>query len=433
MPVHHHSPTRQHALAIFRAALKASDPAEAIASQLRVEGEQLIAGSKSYDLRQFKRIFVVGAGKATAAMARAVEQLLGKRVTSGLINVKYRHVAKLKRIEINECSHPVPDEAGVAGARRIAAIAAAARKDDLLICLISGGASALLPLPADGVTLAAKQEVTSELLAKGANIHQMNAVRKHLSAIKGGQLARTAYPATVLTLMLSDVVGDDPSTIGSGPTTPDPTTVADAQAVLDEFRIASGVPFHETPKPGDAIFRRVQNLIVGSNRLAIAAAARKALDLGFTPVVLSTSMEGETRDVGLVHASIAREVVTSGQPAKAPACLISGGETTVTLRGDGKGGRNQEFVLACAIAISGLPQVTVLSAGTDGTDGPTDAAGAIADGMTVTRAKVLGIAAPGQYLSNNDSYRFFSALDDLVFTGPTNTNVMDLRLLLIRP
>ena len=274
MPAHHNSPSRQHALSIFRAALKASDPGEAIASHLRLEGDCLIAGNKTYQLAHYKRIFVVGAGKATAAMARAIEQLLGKRITSGLINVKYKHAThKLKRISINECAHPVPDKAGVDGARRIAAIAAEARKDDLVICLISGGASALLPLPADGVTLEIKQAITSQLLAKGATIHQMNAVRKHLSAIKGGELVRIVYPATLLTLILSDVVGDDPSTIGSGPSCPDPTSAADAQAVLDEFGISAILPFHETPKPGDAIFRRVQNLIVGSNRMAVKAAA----------------------------------------------------------------------------------------------------------------------------------------------------------------
>ena len=425
------TPSREQALEIFHAALKAADPAEAIQRHVRLDNGQLIAGSKSYALDQYKRVIVIGAGKATAAMAQAVEGLLGDRISDGLINVKYGHTAPLGPVGINECAHPVPDEAGVAGARRIAALAAAARKDDLVICLISGGASALLPLPVDGVTLEQKQTLTQQLLKAGANIQQMNVVRKHLSAIKGGRLADIAYPATLLTLILSDVIGDDSSTIGSGPTSPDPTSVAEAQAILEHFGIAAKLPLRETPKPGDALFRRVQNLIVGSNRLAIDAASAKALELGLAPLVLSSFIEGETREIASMHAAIAREVVATGQPAKAPLCLISGGETTVTVRGTGKGGRNQEFVLAAAMALNGLPQVTVLSGGTDGTDGPTDAAGAVADGLTLTRARALGLAA-ADYLANNDSYHFFAPLDDLIITGPTNTNVMDLRLVIIR-
>ena len=423
--------SRKQALEIFQAALRAADPAEAIARHLHVDGDVLTAGAKEYQLTHYKRILVVGAGKATAAMARAIEKLLGDRVSGGLVDVKYGHTAKLKRIEINECAHPVPDASGVAGAERIAAMVAQARKDDLVICLISGGASALLPLPAEGVTLAAKQTLTQRLLKAGATIQQMNAVRKHLSGIKGGRLAGIAYPATVLTLILSDVIGDDPSTIGSGPTSPDPTSVTDAQAILDQFGIKTKLPLRETPKPGDALFRRVQNLIVGSNRLAIAAAAGKASELGFTPLVLSSSIEGETREIASMHAAIAREVVATGQPVKSPTCLISGGETTVTVRGQGKGGRNQEFVLAAAIALNGLPHVTVLSGGTDGTDGPTDAAGAIADGLTLARARALGLPA-AEFLAHNDSYHFFEPLGDLVITGPTNTNVMDLRLMIVR-
>jgi hydroxypyruvate reductase len=425
------TPSRKQALAIFDAALRAAQPAEAIARHLKLAGGELTAGSKTYRLDDYKRILVVGAGKATAAMAQALERLLGDRISGGLINVKYGHTAKLERIELNECAHPVPDAAGMKGAERISAIAAEARKDDLVICLISGGASSLLPLPIAGVTLAAKQTLTQKLLKAGANIHQMNAVRKHLSGIKGGRLAETAYPATVLTLILSDVIGDDPSTIGSGPTAPDPTSVADAQAILTQFGIKTKLPLRETPKPGDALFRRVRNLLVGSNRLAIDAAAAKARELGLTPLVLSSYIEGETRDVAMMHAAIAREIVATGQPAKAPVCVISGGETTVTIRGKGKGGRNQEFVLAAAMALNGLPQVTVLSAGTDGTDGPTDAAGALADGLTLTRAKALNLSA-GDFITRNDSYPFFEALGDLVMTGPTHTNVMDLRLMIVR-
>jgi hydroxypyruvate reductase len=427
------TPSRRQALEIFDAALRAAHPAEAIARHVKlVDGGRLAAGGKTYPaLDHYRRIFVIGAGKATPAMAQAIEKLIGERICGGLINVKYGHTAPLSRIEINECAHPIPDAAGVAGARRISTIAAEARKDDLIICLISGGASALLTLPDSGVTLEAKQKLTQRLLRAGATIHQMNAVRKHLSAIKGGRLAATAYPATVLTLILSDVIGDDPSTIGSGPTAPDPTMVADAQAILNQFGIKTKLPLRETPKPGDALFRRIQNLIVGSNRLAIDASAAKARELGLTPLVLSSYIEGETRDIASMHAAIAREIVATGQPAKAPVCVISGGETTVTVHGTGKGGRNQEFVLAAAIALNGLPHVTVLSAGTDGSDGPTDAAGAIADGMTLTRAKLLGLGT-AEFLANNDSYRFFEPLGDLIRTGPTNTNVMDLRLMIVR-
>ncbi len=435
---------RRHALRIFRAALKAADPAEAVKRHLHVQGSVLRASNRRYRLDTFDRIFVIGAGKAGASMARAVEGLLGRRITGGLVSVKYGHTGPLRRIELNECGHPVPDEAGVRGAERIAAIARQAGPRDLVICLISGGASALLPAPAPPVTLAEKQETTRLLLACGATIHEINAVRKHLSELKGGQLARLAAPATVLALLLSDVIGDDLDVIGSGPTAPDSSTFASARAVLDKYGLLERVPrsvaeriergvrgeLEETPKPGDALFRRVQNLIVGSNRLAADEAAREARKLGYRTAVLSTFVEGETRDVALVHAAIAKEILTSGRPLRPPACLISGGETTVTLRGNGLGGRNQEFVLAAAIALSGYDRVVVLSGGTDGTDGPTDAAGAVADGRTVARGRRLGLEA-GRFLAENDSYHFFEPLGDLVKTGPTKTNVMDIRLLLV--
>jgi glycerate 2-kinase len=427
--------SHKHVLTILQAALEAADPAAAIRRHLSLSGSAnvLKAGSTfEQPLDAFKRILVIGAGKATAPMAVAVEKLLGKRITGGLINVKYGHGSpKLKRIEVNECGHPVPDDAGWKGAQRIAAIAQEARKDDLVLCLISGGASALLPLPAGSMTLEEKQQLTRQLLASGANIQEMNIVRKHFSAMKGGQLARLAYPAAVLTLILSDVIGDNPSTIGSGPTAPDESTSADALAVLAKYGIATAHTPVETPKSGEALFRRVRNVVVGSNRLAIEAAREKARELGYNTLVLSSLIEGETREVARVHAAIAREVSATGQPLKAPACIISGGETTVTIRGDGLGGRNQEFALAAAIDIDGHPEITIASAGTDGTDGPTDAAGAVADGMTVKRALREGKHAT-DYLARNDSYHFFESLHDLILTGPTGTNVMDLRLILVR-
>jgi hydroxypyruvate reductase len=409
-----------------------------------VDGDKLVVGDRRYRLGSFENIYVLGAGKASAAMASAVERILTRRVTGGLINVKDGHLARLRRIELNECGHPVPDQRGVDGARRIAAIAHAATEQDLVLCVISGGASALMPAPAAPITLEEKQAVTKLLLACGANIHEMNAVRKHISDLKGGQLARLAAPATVVTLLLSDVIGDDLDVIGSGPTAPDTSTFAGAREILSRYgvweqapgsvreRIERGIEgaVTETPKPGASVFERTQNLVIGSNNLAVTAAADHARSLGLHTVVLSTFVEGETRDVARLHAAIAKEILASGRPVKPPACIISGGETTVRIRGTGLGGRNQEFALAAAIDLAGLDRVVVLSGGTDGTDGPTDAAGAMADGRTIARARRLGLDA-ARYLDNNDSYRFFDPLDGLLRTGPTNTNVMDVHVVLV--
>jgi glycerate 2-kinase len=421
--------TRTAALKIFRAALKAADPYEAVMRHVRVKDGVLAAGRRRYRLDRFEQIRVVGAGKASARMAQAIERLLGRRISQGLINVKYGHTAPLRRIELNECAHPVPDGNGLRGAGRILEIALQAGSKDLVVCLISGGASALLPCPLSPMTLEEKQRLTGELLRCGANIHELNTIRKHISRIKGGQLAAAAAPATVLALILSDVIGDDLDVIGSGPTVPDRSMAADAERILRHYGI--GVPvLGETPKPTDAAFRGVQNLIVGSNALAASAAADEARRLGYRAMVLSTFIGGETRDVARVHAAIAKEVLASGRPMRRPACIISGGETTVTVRGNGLGGRNQEFALAAALDIAGLDEVVVFSGGTDGTDGPTDAAGAIADGATVSRARELGLDAAG-YLGDNDSYHFFERLGDLVKTGPTGTNVADIRLVLV--
>lgn len=412
---------RRQALRIFKAALKAADPYQAVLRHLRIDPEP------------FRNIFVIGAGKASAQMARAIERLLGARITGGLINVKDGHTARLRRIRINECGHPIPDRRGVAGARRIAQIATQAGEDDLVICLISGGASALLPLPAPPITLAEKQKTTQLLLHCGANIHEINCVRKHMSLIKGGQLARLAYPATLLTLILSDVIGDDMDVIGSGPTVPDRSTLADARAILKRYGIPNKLPAaaEETPKSGDKIFRNTRNLVVGSNALAVDAAAAEARRLGYHTLVLSTSVQGEAREVARVHAAIAREIYFHSRPVRMPACVISGGETTVTIRGKGLGGRNQEFALAAALDLAGLSDVAILSGGTDGTDGPTDAAGAIVDGTTLARAPALGLSAAA-FLANNDSYHFLEATGDLIKTGPTGTNVADLQVILVR-
>jgi hydroxypyruvate reductase len=420
---------RKHARTIFQAALSAADPAGAVERYL-----------KRRDFSRFRDIYVVGAGKAGASMAQAAERVLGRRIAAGLLNVKYGYTAKLRRIELNECGHPVPDENGVAGAERIAGIAAGAGKDDLVICLISGGASALMPAPAEGITLEEKQATTRLLLASGANIHEINSIRKHISRIKGGQLARLAAPARVESLMLSDVIGDNLDVIGSGPTAPDASTFAGALGILDRYGIRERVPasvrerieqgaagaIPETPKPDDPVFARVRNTIVGSNRLALAAAATRARALGYRTLVLSSEIQGEAREIARMHAAIASEIARTGHPMKPPACVITGGETTVTLRGDGLGGRAQEFTLAAAIDIAGLENVVVFCAGTDGSDGPTNAAGAVADGQTLGRKPDAR-----RYLDRNDSYHYFEALDDLVITGPTNTNVMDACIVLV--
>ncbi len=423
---------RRDALKICRTALEAADPERALLRHVRCEDGVLMAGGGKYRLDAIRNILVVGAGKACAPMARALEKLLGKRITESCVVVKDGHTLPLKRVKLWEASHPVPDERGVEGARRIAALATEAGPEDLVICLISGGGSALLPLPVEGFTLAEKQELTRQMLAAGANIHEMNAVRKHLSRIKGGQLARLAAPAQVLTLILSDVIGDDLSTIGSGPTAPDPTTWADVDAVLARFGLQLPHPVErvETPKPGDPLFTRVRNVIIGSNALSVDAAAAKAKALGYRPLVLSTTIEGETRDVARMHVQIAREAQRAGRPVAPPACILSGGETTVTLRGKGKGGRNQEFALVAAMELVNAPGIVALSAGTDGTDGPTDAAGGLADCGTVGRAAGAGRQARTD-LDNNDSYGFLDAAGDLLVTGPTRTNVMDIRILMV--
>jgi len=420
---------RRDAKAILMAALAAADPTAAV--------EQVLRARRDFD--RYKRIFVVGAGKAGGTMARAVEQLLSGRISAGCVNVKDGDTARTRLIELRPCGHPVPDERGFNGARRIAEICTDAGENDLVICLLSGGASALTPYPAPPITLAEKQETTKLLLASGANIHEINAVRKHISAIKGGQLARLAAPAHVLSLILSDVVGDDLDVIGSGPTAPDASTFQTAFSVLEKYDLRERVPVRvrerlrngalETPKAADPLFENVENIIVGSNQKSLESAARAAKDLGYKTMILSSTIEGETRDVARMHAAIARQIRTYEQPARPPVCVISGGETTVTMRNGnaGKGGRNQEFALAAAIEVAGLEDILILSAGTDGTDGPTDAAGAIADGTTVARANSNALEA----LRDHDAYPLFEELGDLVTTGSTGTNVMDLHLILV--
>jgi glycerate 2-kinase len=438
------SELRKSARGIFDAAVRAVDPAEAIRRHLVRDGERLTIGEERVDLGAVREFVVVGLGKAAAPMAAAVEEILGARVARGLVVTKYGHVQPTRVIRIHEAGHPVPDDAGMAGARAVLDQVKGLGPADVVLVLISGGGSALTPAPVDGITLAEKQSLTKALLACGADIREMNTLRKHISRIKGGQLARAAAPARVFTLILSDIVGDPLDAIASGPTVPDPTTYADALAILDKYRIREAIPgsirthleagaagkIAETPKPDDPLFGRVKSVMVASNIQALEAASAEAQRLGFQAVILSSFIEGETREIARMHAALALEVRASGHPARPPVCLITGGETTVTLRGKGKGGRNQEFALAAALDIAGLPDVVVLSAGTDGTDGPTDAAGALADGDTVKRALGVGLK-PRAALDGNDAYPFFERLGDLVITGPTRTNVMDVRLVLV--
>ncbi len=437
---------RGDALKIFRQAVKAVDPEKVLSAHLSLRGNILRVGQKKYPLSQYERIFVAGTGKASAPMAASLEKILGARIHGGWVNVKYGHGRNLRRIHIHEAGHPLPDSHGLEGAQEIVRLLNHLTEKDLVLFLISGGGSALLPMPVSGITLEEKQKVTQQLLRCGATIQEINTLRKHLSLLKGGGLAKRVYPATLISLILSDVIGDPLDAIASGPTVPDPTTFADCGRLLDKFHLWEEIPAaaaehiregikgnrEETAKAGDPAFARVQNCIVGNNLLAIRAAQKEAKEVGYSTLTLSSLIEGETREVAKVHAAIAKEVVLSAHPLPPPACILSGGETTVTLKGQGKGGRNQEFSLAAALEIDGWENMLILSAGTDGTDGPTDAAGAFADGETIRRGKEMGLDAR-TLLNENDSYSFFARLEDLLITGPTGTNVMDLRIMLIQP
>jgi hydroxypyruvate reductase len=383
------------------------------------------------------RTVVVGAGKAAASMARAVEESWKGELT-GLVVTRYGHGVPLERIELVEAAHPVPDAAGREAASRILDLVQGLSEDDLVLCLISGGGSALLALPAEGLSLEDKQSVNKALLRSGANITEMNCVRKHLSAIKGGRLAAAAAPAQIVTLLISDVPGDDPSVIASGPTVADPTTFSDAISILDKYGIREPKKVYdhlrlardETPKPGDPRLERARTVMLATAQDSLEAAAEVARAAGYSPLILGNSIEGEARDVALVHAGIARQAARFAQPASPPCVLLSGGETTVTVRGNGRGGRNVEFLLALAVALNGHPKVHAIACDTDGIDGTEDNAGAILAPDTLQRAAQAGLNAKA-CLADNDGYGFFSSLDDLVVTGPTLTNVNDFRAVLI--
>jgi len=436
-------------LDIFNAAIDAVDPYEAVKKAMRIEGNSLHAAGGTYDLDVFRRILVLGAGKATARMALSIEDLLGDRITEGLIIVKVGHTAPLRIIEQVEASHPIPDEAGVRGTVRMMDLLKRANEQTLVLCLFSGGASALLVAPAEGLTLRDKQEATSLLLKTGASIDELNAIRKHLSAVKGGRFAKAACPAQIVALILSDVIGDRLDVIASGPTARDMTTYAEALIVIDKYGLKGSMPSRvtaylergsagqepETVKSGDSCLHKTRNVIIGGIGHALAAAKEKARQLGLAADIITEELQGE---VGVAANYLARIALNTRHELKPGErrCLLSGGETTVTVRGTGKGGRNQELALAFARAIAGVIGITLLSAGTDGTDGPTDAAGAVVDGDTVRRATEHGLV-PGDYLANNDSYEFFSRYDALtgdhthIKTGPTGTNVMDIQLIVV--
>jgi len=429
---------------IVRAALDAVEPGAAVTRALELDDDRLSAAGETYDLSRFDRVAVLGAGKPCAPMVQAIVDLLGSRVDQGLVLVKHGHgedEGPIGPVEIVGAGHPVPDAAGVDATSRLAVTAESLGEDDLLIAPIGGGASSLLCLPAEGLTLDDLGRTTDTLLGSGADIVALNCMRKHLSAIKGGQLARLAAPAQVLGLMLSDVVGDPLDAIGSGPTAPDPTTFADAWSVVDRHGLEGRLPasvierlrrgaageIADTPGPGDALFDRVANTVVAGNRHAARAAVEAARELGFQSQAVTTTLTGEAREVGARVAGMIRARVEAEGELARPVCLVLGGETTVTLKGDGTGGRNQELALAAAIELDGQQRMAVVTVATDGQDGPTDAAGAIATGDTISRARGLGLD-PRALLDANDSYRFFDALGDLLRTGPTRTNVADLTL-----
>jgi glycerate 2-kinase len=427
---------RADAYQLVEAALAAVEPAAAVRRHLHRDGEVLVVDQRRYPLTGRGRVFLIAAGKAAVPMTAAVAEILGPALDRGVVVTKYGHAGPAgglpPAVEVIEAGHPVPDENGVRGARAAADLAREAGEDDLVLFLISGGGSALLTLPVPGVDLAQYRALTEALLRSGATIDELNTVRKHLSQVKGGQLARLAAPATLVTLALSDVVGDPLPVIASGPTVADPTTVDDARQVVARHGLDLVEPtqLRETPKAGDPALAGGYHVLIGSNRLAAEAAAARARELGYRTLLLTTYVEGEAREAGRVAAALAKGVWADGDPLPPPACLIWGGETTVTVRGDGRGGRNQELALAAAIALDGWPGVTLLALATDGGDGPTDAAGAVVTGETAAAARRLGLD-PRAALARNDSYPLLAALGAHVRTGPTGTNVNDLLFILV--
>lgn len=434
---------------VLRAALQAVNPDTAVTHYLERKEDILSVGNKSYDLSKFQQVFLVGAGKAGAPMAQASARILGEYLTSGIIIVKEGYaegtiLQDFSNVKILEAGHPIPDQRGIKATDEIIHLLESTQSDDFIISLVSGGGSALLTNPVMGVSLSDLQELTDILLASGATIQEINILRKHLEVLKGGGLAQLIAPASLVTLILSDVVGNPLDIIASGPTVADPSTFDDAFAVLERRRLLDQVPrsiidhlqggrdghIKETPKPGDPVFQNVHNVIIGSNLIAAEAARVQAEVEGYQALLLTTYLEGEARCVGSTLAAIARQIASTGQPISPPACLIAGGETTVTIRGDGLGGRNQEVALGAVEGMAGINNATLITLATDGGDGPTNAAGAVVTSETLKRADELGLIAH-DYLARNDSYHFFEALADLLITGPTQTNVNDLTFMFV--
>jgi glycerate-2-kinase len=436
---------REDAIQILEAALNSVDPKKSILQIIKVEDDELKICDFTFSLKDVGRIIVIGGGKAGGSMAEAMEKLLGERITAGLVNTTYKTEStyRLEKIKLNEAAHPIPDKKGTFGVKEMLTLVGNPEENDLIILLISGGGSALMPLPAKGISLKDIQNITTKLLRSGATINELNAVRKHLSAFKGGQLARKCYPAQVISLILSDVIGDPLDTIASGPTAPDETTFETAKNVLKKFDLWENAPknikerielgcngeIQDTPKKDEPFFKNVQNFIVANNSTAVQMASDKAEALGYFSLILSTYIEGEAREVGKVYSSIIREISKSGRPVEPPCALILGGETTVKVKGGGKGGRNQELALSALRNLAGINCI-LAALGTDGIDGSTDAAGAIVDGMSLKRGmkKQLKIE---ELLDDNNSYHYFKILKDSIITGPTGTNVNDITIILV--
>ena len=436
---------RQDAATIFNSALSAVNAFSAVKNFCRRKNDILYINHSSFNLNSYQNIYIIGAGKASAHMGAAMEEILSSEITEGIINVKYDHTVALNKIKLVEAGHPIPDENGRSGALQIFHIVEQAKKDDLIICLLSGGGSALLPLPAPSLTLSDKQKTIRILLSRGASINEINILRKHMSRIKGGCLAEKAWPATLITLIVSDVVGNPLDIIASGPTVGDSSTFQDCLKIIHKYDLKNRIPksvvehirngvdgkVSDTPIPGISIFDKTLNVIVGSNMEALSAAQKTAESIGYNTLILSSLIEGETRGAAHFHTAVAKEIRNTENPIPPPACILSGGETTVILTGNGKGGRNQEFALTAALDIADDDRIVFLSGGTDGTDGPTDAAGAVVDSNTIKKALASGLN-PVEFLENNDSYHFFKETGDLLMTGPTGTNVMDLRIILVK-
>lgn len=434
---------RTDAMDILEDIVLAVDPREAVLRVLQVDKSVLKVGSSSFSLDEIEKVIVVGGGKAGAAMVSAVEYVLSDRVSGGAVNIPHGSESESSRVQLNGASHPIPDDDGVKGVTQMMDLVSGLSENDLVICVISGGGSALMPYPAEDVSLSDLQHVTQGLLLAGATINEINAVRKHLSTFKGGHLARACHPAHVLSLILSDVIGDPLDTIASGPTAPDSTTFKDAVSVLKKYsqwdsspegvinRLEAGVygEVEETPKLDDPLFEKVTNIVVANNGVACEAAMSKAEELGYYPLVLTTYMEGEAREVGTLIGGLVKEVALNGRPVEPPAALILGGETTVTVRGTGKGGRNLELALSAALNIEGM-DFLITSFATDGADGSSGTAGAVVDGNTIKRSKKAKLD-PEACLTENNSGAFFEALEDSIITGLTGTNVNDVVIILV--